>query len=119
MRGAVANAAALPATGAAGDAWLTEDDGHMHVWDGTRWFDVGQIRGPEGKRGPEGPTGVTGAQGPAGPRGETGAQGPQGPQGVPGPQGPIGPAGASAANVITSDYGPSGVHPAGTLWVEY
>ena len=46
----VANSANLPAVGAAGQAVLSLDDGHMHSWDVTAgsWTDAGQIRGPSG-----------------------------------------------------------------------
>lgn len=49
---AVANAAALPASGNnVGDTRMTEDDGHLHSWNGTAWTDVGQIQGPPGATG--------------------------------------------------------------------
>ena len=42
----VANAAALPPTGnAAGDVRITLDDGHMHVWDGGSWTNIGPSSG--------------------------------------------------------------------------
>ena len=35
-------AASLPPTGnAPGDMWITDNDGHGHVWGGSSWFDVG------------------------------------------------------------------------------
>lgn len=33
----------------AGKGWITDNDGHLHVWSGTSWTDVGEIRGPEGR----------------------------------------------------------------------
>lgn len=40
----VANQAALPPTGnSIGDARITNDDGHLYVWDGTQWVDQGDI----------------------------------------------------------------------------
>lgn len=60
------------------------------------WQSVGNIMGPQGPKGEQGPQGETGPQGIQGPKGETGATGPQGPQGEKGdtgPQGPKGPAG--------------------------
>ena len=49
------------------------------------WKNVGNLKGPKGDTGPQGPQGekgATGAQGPQGPKGDTGATGPQGPVGV-------------------------------------
>lgn len=54
------------------------------------------IQGQTGPQGPQGDKGATGAQGPKGDqgvKGETGAQGPQGTQGIQGPIGPVGPQG--------------------------
>ena len=47
----------IPYTGDIGDGYLTQDDGHLHVWTGTSWIDVGEIRGPKGD------TGFTGSGG--------------------------------------------------------
>ncbi len=97
ISGSVANAAALP-TGLgpsdAGDGYLTNDDGHLHVWSGSTWTDVGEIRGPQGLAGPAGPQGPTGNTGGAG---ATGAVGPAGPQGATGPTGTAGAQGATGA----------------------
>jgi hypothetical protein len=41
-----------------GDMYVVQSDGSGYVWDGANWINVGQIRGPKGE---------TGAQGPAGP----------------------------------------------------
>lgn len=35
----------------AGDGYLNNADGHLWVWDGTQWTDVGEIRGPQGPQG--------------------------------------------------------------------
>lgn len=82
IKGNVANAAALPGSGnIKGDGYLTNDNGHLHVWGGSSWTDVGLIRGPQGPVGPQGeqgvqgPTGQTGSQGPSGSPGTTGARG--------------------------------------------
>lgn len=62
IKGSVANAAALPMVGnTIGDGYITDNDGHLHVWGGSSWTDVGLVRGPAG------PTGPAGATGPAGP----------------------------------------------------
>ena len=57
IKGHVADAgaaAALPGPHQPGDSYLT-DAGHLLVWDGTRFNDVGQLQGPAGN------TGATGA----------------------------------------------------------
>ncbi len=81
-------------------AILTNDDGHLHVWNGSSWIDVGEIRGPQGATGPQGTSGTTGATGSAGSPGATGAAGSAGnagPQGATGPQGVAGSTGATGA----------------------
>lgn len=95
--GAVANAAALnPAYGGSvGDGYITEDNGHLHIWNGATWDDVGEVRGPQG------PAGATGATGPQGPQGDQGDAGPTGATGPQGPQGDAGPAGTTAWAGIT------------------
>ncbi len=113
ITGSVANAAALP-TGLtpadAGKGYLTNDDGHLHVWSGTAFTDVGTVRGPQGPTGPQGTQGnpgtagtqgATGAQGPAGTSGVTGAQGTPGQAGATGPMGATGPAGATTIGGIS------------------
>lgn len=87
LKGQVANAAALPASGNLNDGWIALDTGNVHIWDGTQWVNAGRLQGPEGPAGP---------------------QGPQGPVGPTGPQGPIGPAGnpywtLSGSNLSTLD----------------
>jgi hypothetical protein len=61
--GSVTDVAALP-TGLtvddAGDGYITSDNGHLHVWDGDSFNDVGSIKGPKGD------TGLTGQTGPRG-----------------------------------------------------
>ena len=130
--GSIATAANLnPAYGGSvGDMFITQDNGHGHVWNGSSWDDVGQIQGPkgdqgvagpqgpQGPQGPEGPQGPMGEQGPVGPEGPEGPQGPQGvigydgPQGPQGPEGPIGPAGPQGEQGESGpqgDQGPQGV----------
>lgn len=110
IAGSVANAAALP-TGLgpsdAGDGYLTNDDGHLHVWGGSSWTDVGEVRGPQGATGPTGSVGATGA---AGGQGATGAAGAAGPQGATGPTGAAGTQGATGATGAgaTGATGPQG-----------
>jgi hypothetical protein len=43
-----------PYLGNVGDGFLTQDDGHLHVWMGSSWLDVGVIRGPVGFTGSAG-----------------------------------------------------------------
>jgi hypothetical protein len=109
--------------GDVGDGYIVSDTGHLWVWSGTDWVDVGQIQGPpgadgaDGATGPAGPSGATGPQGPTGPSGATGpegATGPQGPEGpsgatgATGPQGPVGPSGATGAKGESGATGPQG-----------
>lgn len=66
IRGTVANAAALPGGATDGDAYKTEDDDHLHVWDGAAWIDLGTIVGPagaDGAAGVDGDDGVNGVDG--------------------------------------------------------
>ena len=87
---------------AIGDSWILLSDGSLYTWNGTAWFDAGDIKGPQGDQGPQGNTGATGAtgatgsqgiqgiqgiQGNTGAKGDTGDQGIQGIQGIQGPQG--------------------------------
>ncbi len=85
IKGSVATADKLPATGATGDAYLVA--GELYIWNGTKWNDTGNIQGPQGIQGIQGPKGDTGPVGPAGPKGDTGVQGPQGVQGPAGKDG--------------------------------
>jgi Collagen triple helix repeat (20 copies) len=101
IMGIVADASQLPPCGEGNinDAWVTNNDGHLWVCNGTTWIDSGIARGPAGPAGPtgpmgpqgvQGPAGIPGPVGPAGPQGNTGLQGPVGAQGPRGPQGPPG-----------------------------
>jgi Collagen triple helix repeat (20 copies) len=122
IKGGVANAnALLTVSPVIGDGWLTQDTGHLWVYNGpdpndslAKWTDVGLVRGPQGPTGatgatgPQGATGPAGVQGPVGPTGPAGADstvpGPQGPQGI---QGPTGPAGADST--VPGPQGPQGI----------
>ena len=75
----------------------------------AKWIYSGNLKGPKGATGSQGPQGVkgdAGAQGPQGLKGETGARGPQGPRGEQGVQGPQGTTGAQGPKGAT---GPQGV----------
>ena len=86
LKGSVAIVGLLP-TGPneINDAYVVDADGDLYVWNGTAWYGVGQIVGPEGPVGPTGATGDTGPRGVSGaastvpgPTGATGATGPKG-----------------------------------------
>ena len=70
----LAGAGSLPGTNI-GDAWILLSDGSLMSWNGTAWFDAGDIKGPPGDQGPQGIQGVQGTQG---------IQGIQGPAGLTG-----------------------------------
>jgi len=61
-----------------GDAWILLSDGSLMSWNGTVWFDAGDIKGPQGDQGIQGEQGVQGVQGNQGPQGIQGIQGPAG-----------------------------------------
>ena len=64
VKGNVPDAASLPSSGnEINDAYLTNDTGHMWVWNGASWTDVGRVSGPAGPTGPKGDTGPAGPQG--------------------------------------------------------
>lgn len=61
-----------------GDGYITQDTGHLWVWDGTQWNDVGQITGFTGSRGYDGSTGDVGFTGSIGYTGSVGYAGSRG-----------------------------------------
>jgi hypothetical protein len=94
IKGSVVNVAALPSSGnTIGDGQITEDDGHLHVWGGTSWTDVGEVKGPKGDVGLQGVQGVLGA---------TGIQGATGADGADGAKGDTGDAGVDALTTLTN-----------------
>ena len=104
IAGSVANATALPTLtlGDAGEGYITEDDGHLHVWSGSSWTDVGEVRGPAGATGPTGPTGTNGNAGVTGATGASGSPGTAGTAGATGATGATGQTGATGAAGTTS-----------------
>lgn len=50
--GSVPTSADLPGTANVNDGYITNDTGHLWVWDGAQWNDVGTVRGPTGPAGP-------------------------------------------------------------------
>lgn len=107
LRGRVTDQSALPAQGASGDAYLT-DDTHLWAWSGTKWDDMGEIHGPTGDTGPTGPAGPPGPQGPQGTQGIQGIEGNQGPVGPRGQMGPQGATGSTGAAGPKGDTGATG-----------
>ena len=65
-----------------GDAWILLSDGSLMSWNGTNWFDAGDIKGPQGDQGVQGEQGIQGVQGPQGVQGIQGIQGPAGISGL-------------------------------------
>ena len=61
IKGSVANAAALPSTGNVDtDAYMTLNDGHLHIYGNGQWNDIGVIKGDTGEQGAEGAKGDKG-----------------------------------------------------------
>ena len=75
ITGTVATVDDLPQEGSLGEGYLTESDGHLHIWGDFGWVDVGEVRGPQGIQGPQGDPGDEGPRGPEGPKGDTGPAG--------------------------------------------
>ena len=49
IKGTVSDIGQLPSTGnTAGDSYILSTNGHLYVWTGSVWTDVGQIQGPPG-----------------------------------------------------------------------
>lgn len=90
VTGTVPTAAELPTNLTEADrgaGYVTANDGHLHVWSGASFTDVGTVQGPKGDPGPrgeQGPPGIPGIQGPPGVKGDKGDKGDQGIQGPPG-----------------------------------
>lgn len=93
-------------------AKVAVENGHLMVYyneeeNQMAKVDLGQVVGPTGATGPQGPKGDTGATGPRGPKGDTGATGetgPQGPKGDTGATGATGPQGPKGDNGITPTF---------------
>ena len=64
----------VPYGGDIGDGYLLEDTGHLWIWNGQQWNDIGKLAGdvgPTGFTGSQGDTGYTGSQGYTGSVGES------------------------------------------------
>jgi hypothetical protein len=99
-------------SGSISDGYIATDTGHLWVWNGTDWLDVGNITGPTGQTGATGVTGAQGLRGASGVTGATGSQGVQGASGadstVAGATGSQGTQGASGSIGLTGATGPQG-----------
>jgi collagen type I/II/III/V/XI/XXIV/XXVII alpha len=87
--------------------------GHLVGYDGTAWYDYGEmtgVAGPTGPAGAQGPTGAQGEVGATGPAGAAGVQGVTGVTGANGATGPIGETGVTGATGVgeTGAQGPQG-----------
>lgn len=90
-------------TGNLGDGYVVGSD--LYVWNGSAWFNVGPLQGPQGTTGTQGTSGSTGSQGATGSQGTAGAQGLQGIQGTFGPATVPQNAQTSSYTLIASDNG--------------
>ena len=89
--GSVPTSDDLPGSGNVGDAYISADDDHFWVWNGTIWVDGNSLQGQQGPKGNQGEKGVDGnsTNGSKGEKGEvgvsvTGDKGDTGLKGVPG-----------------------------------
>ena len=95
-------------TGDIGDGYITTDTGHLWVWDGSVWIDVGNIVGPQGPQGATGYVGSRGATGYTGSVGDRGFTGSKGDLGYTGSQGVIGYTGSQGVIGYTGSRGYTG-----------
>jgi hypothetical protein len=102
--GSTSTYAALPGSylGDIGDGFITSDNGHLNIWAGMTWSDVGNIVGPQGE------IGYTGSIGYAGSRGIDGYTGSQGELGYVGSQGDVGYVGSQGERGNTGYTGSQG-----------
>ena len=91
-------------SGDAGNAYLNNDTGLLHIWDGSA-FGIGvAFKGEKGDKGDQGIQGVPGIQGLQGIPGEPGLQGIQGNPGPTGLPGNINPRGFWSGSVLDYKY---------------
>lgn len=55
IKGTLSDTSKLPATGTEGDAYIINGD--LYVWNGSKWENVGQIKGDKGDKGDDGSAG--------------------------------------------------------------
>ena len=97
--GEVATPADLPPSANVNDAYIVTSDGNLYVWNGSTWFDAGQIVGPAGASGISGFSGYSGA---------SGISGFSGFSGISGFSGEIGQSGLSGYSGFSGTVGASG-----------
>lgn len=95
-------------TGAIGDGFVSTDSGHLWIWNGTDWTDVGNITGPAGATGVRGATGIRGASGVTGASGASGISGASGYIGLDGATGIRGASGIQGASGASGISGATG-----------
>ena len=113
VKGEVPTVGDLPPTGnQVNDAYIVTEDGNLWVWNGSAWYDAGQIVGPQGLSGfsgysgESGYSGFSGDSGISGWSGESGISGFSGDSGISGWSGFSGESGYSGLN---GDSGYSGI----------
>lgn len=72
IQGVVANFASLPGSATVNDLYITSDNQHGYVWNGSSWLDIGPMQGPQGEQGVQGIQGIQGIQGDKGDTGDAG-----------------------------------------------
>lgn len=60
IKGKVDTTSQLPSTASEGDGYLVAEE--LYIWTNNAWKDCGQIQGPKGDTGPQGPAGKDGTQ---------------------------------------------------------
>lgn len=104
--GRVSSTSDLPSVGDNGDAYFVKTN--LYVWIGSKWADMGEVKGekgdigPQGLKGEDGKQGPQGEQGPPGPKGEDGKPGADGRQGIDGKPGADGKPGKDGVSVTHS-----------------
>jgi len=111
VKGEVPTVGDLPPTGnQVNDAYIVTADGDLWIWDGSAWFDAGQIVGPQGFSGFSGFSGESGYSGFSGISGYSGSgvSGWSGDSGISGYSGWSGESGFSGISGFSGDSGISG-----------
>jgi hypothetical protein len=109
VKGEVPTVGDLPPTGnQVNDAYIVTADGNLWVWNGTAWYDAGQIVGPQGLSGFSGYSGESGYSGFSGDSGISGWSGDSGISGFSGDSGISGWSGFSGESGYSGLNGDSG-----------
>lgn len=61
IKGTLSSVSELPTTGTSGDAYII--NGNLYVWNGSKWENVGNIKGEKGDKGDKGDNGSDGSDG--------------------------------------------------------